>query len=142
MGAIRRTTDKLVVHCSATKPDQDIGAADIDRWHTKNGWAGIGYHRVIRRDGTLEKGRHIDFVGAHARPWNYRSIGICLVGGVDKDGKPEDNFTPTQKKVLRAVLTEWLDEYPDAEVIGHRDVPGVKKACPSFDVKSWFKEFS
>lgn len=140
MPAIRRVTDKIIIHCSATKPDQDIGAADIDKWHKRNGWAGIGYHRVIRRDGTVEKGRHLDFAGAHARPWNYRSVGVCLVGGINAGGKAHNNFTAKQWKALRKLIKDLKTLYPDAEIIGHRDVPGVKKACPSFDVSQWLKE--
>jgi len=75
MPAIRRLTGKIILHSSATKPDQDIGAAQIGKWHKRNGWAGIGYHRVIRRDGTVEEGRHLDSSGAPARPWNDRSVG-------------------------------------------------------------------
>jgi len=26
------------------------------------------------------------------------------------------------------------EDYPEAKVVGHRDLPGVKKECPCFDV--------
>lgn len=145
----RDRTDLLVVHCSATPPTADIGADTIDRWHRERGWRGIGYHRVIRRDGSIENGRDIHEVGAHCRGHNRTSVGICLVGGVDAAGKPDANFTEAQLESLKWQLDGLLIDYPDAEVLGHRDLsPDVDgdgvilshewvKACPSFDVRRW-----
>ena len=116
----------------------DIGAADIDRWHRAKGWFGIGYHFVIRRRGKLEMGRPVERRGAHARGHNRNSIGVCLIGGVDEENeKPEDNFTNHQLIVLEATVRLLLQQYPGAAVLGHRDIPGVAKACPSFDVAEW-----
>lgn len=135
----RTRTDFIAVHCSATKPSQDIGRADIDRWHRAQGWNGIGYHYVIRRDGTLEVGRPLEAVGSHVQGYNEVSVGICLAGGVAEDGKTsEDNFTPAQKNTLAKAVRILLNEYPKATVQGHRDFPKVAKACPSFDVKKWW----
>lgn len=133
----RKSTDWLVVHCAATRPSQDIGAKEIFGWHRKQGFIAIGYHYVIRRDGTLETGRPDDVVGAHAVGANHNGIGICLVGGVDEKLQPEDNFTPAQFITLKELLSTLKAKYPTAKVIGHRDVPGTKKACPSFDAKAW-----
>lgn len=134
-----RPIDTLIVHCSATPSDADIDAAEIDRWHKARGWAGIGYHYVIRRSGEVETGRPLERVGAHAFGHNRASVGVCLVGGVRREGKrlrPEDNFTEAQWAALRALLLELLARFPKARVIGHRDVePG--KDCPSFDVAAW-----
>lgn len=135
----RKSTDWLVVHCAATRPSQDIGAKEIFAWHRKNGFIAIGYHYVIRRDGTLETGRPDDVVGAHAVGANANSVGICMVGGVDDKLQPENNFTPAQFITLKSLLSTLKEKYPTAQVIGHRDVPGTKKACPSFDAKGWAK---
>ena len=132
----RSKTDFIIVHCSATEPDQDIGARDIDRWHRARGFLKIGYQFVIRRDGTVEKGRDLDEVGAHAEGYNSRSVGICLVGGVEADGKtPQDNFTADQWSSLEGLLMKLKHQYPQAKIIGHREVS--RKACPSFDVQAW-----
>lgn len=130
----------LVVHCAATPPSMDIGAKEIRQWHLKRGWADIGYHRIIRRDGTIEEGRPEHVAGAHVRGFNRVSLAVCLVGGVDDENKPEDNFTKEQFSSLKSLLDQWAEKYPEAEIRGHRDFPGVKKACPSFDVKKWIKE--
>ena len=141
-----RKIKQIIVHCSATGPQMDIGASDIDQWHKAKGWAAIGYNYVIRRDGTLENGRDLDGdgnvdeeMGAHAYGFNANSIGICLAGGVDEKGKPDPNFTPEQWQTLAAVVRRLTKAHPEAVVLGHRDLPGVRKACPSFDVKPWWK---
>jgi N-acetylmuramoyl-L-alanine amidase len=134
---VKRRINLIVVHCAATKPDMDIGVAEIREWHRKNGWDDVGYHYVIRLSGVLEHGRPIEKVGAHAQGHNARSVGICLVGGLDAKGRPSNTFNRRQMETLRNVV-EWLQEqYPGANVLGHRDLPGVKKACPCFDVRSW-----
>lgn len=135
----RKKTDFIAIHCSATKATQDIGAADIRKWHRQQGYFDIGYHFVIKRDGTLEKGRDIEALGAHVKDYNAVSVGVCLVGGLDAKGKAENNFTPAQWATLRELLAELKAKYKGARVLGHRDFPGVKKDCPCFDVKSWLK---
>lgn len=131
---------KLIIHCSATKPDQDIGADEIRDWHVnKNGWSDIGYHYVICRDGMLEHGRPENKPGAHAKGYNSESIGICLVGGVDDDGRGVANFAMAQYVELWELVSRLLKKYPSAEVLGHRDLPGVAKDCPCFDVREFFK---
>lgn len=146
----RRQTIYIAVHCSATKPTSDIGADEIDEWHLKNGWSGIGYHSVIRRSGLIEFGRHFDAPGAHVKGQNYRSVGVCLVGGIDFDGNPEDNFTDPQMESLYYTINMLLRAYPGADVLGHRDLSpdldgdGVVeqhewlKDCPCFDVREWW----
>ena len=80
-----RTIDKIIVHCSATPRHKDFSAEDIRDWHVKgNGWDDIGYHFVIRLDGSIEYGRMVDKYGAHVKSHNYDSIGICYIGGMNK----------------------------------------------------------
>ncbi len=129
----------IAIHCSATPPKMDIGAEEIDRWHRARGFIKIGYHYVIRRDGTVETGRPTSEIGAHVEGYNSSSIGVCLVGGVDasKQMKPANNFTAPQFSNLTGLLVKLKGTYPTAVVQGHRDFPNVAKACPSFDVKGW-----
>jgi N-acetylmuramoyl-L-alanine amidase len=133
-----RPITQLVVHCSATQAKADVGVKEIDRWHRQRGFLRIGYHFVIRRDGTLETGRPLEQIGAHVSGHNKESIGICLVGGVQEDGKTaENNFTSEQFTQLAALLRKLREDYPNTEIRGHRDFPRVAKDCPSFDVKTW-----
>lgn len=99
-----------------------------------------GYHFYIRRDGLIEEGRPLTMAGAHAKGHNAHSIGICLIGGVNKKQKPEDNFTDAQWNSLEALYRMLDHEYPGARHLGHRDLPKVNKACPSFDVQTKLKE--
>lgn len=133
----RTKTDFIVVHCAATKPSMDVGVREIRQWHVQKGWLDIGYHFVIRRDGKVELGRPHDVIGAHVEHYNDRSMGICLVGGIDEKGNPENNFTPEQFASLDGLLWEGVNVwYPNATILGHRDLDN-RKACPSFDVKHW-----
>ena len=136
-----RTINQIIIHCSATYPDMDIGSDVIRQWHTvDNGWSDIGYHHVISRDGTIEPGRPHDRPGAHAKGHNTNSIGICMVGGKAKDGRQTTNFTAAQWNALEILVMDLLTAYPNAEVIGHNDVSS--KDCPTFDVKSWVSEIA
>lgn len=133
----RQSTDAIFVHCSATKASQDVGVREIRQWHKEQGWLDVGYHYIIRRDGTIEAGRDEGAVGSHARGYNSTSIGVCLVGGIDAKGKPEANFTDAQMESLRTLLGELKARYPDAAIMAHHDV--APKACPSFNLQHWLK---
>lgn len=133
---LREVTNVIFVHCSATKPTQDIGAREIRMWHKHdNGWLDIGYHFVIRRNGVIENGRPVDVVGAHAYGYNGDSVGVCLVGGLDSSGKPDANFTAEQYEALKTLLRTLKASYPEASIKGHREVSD--KACPSFDATAF-----
>lgn len=140
--ASRSSTDLIVIHCAATKPSMDIGRNEIDAWHRHRGFLGIGYHWVIRRNGELEVGRDEEIAGAHARGFNHNSVSIALVGGVTEGdvSVAEDNFTDEQWISLEQLVKGLMHKYPDADVVGHTDLKGVTKKCPSFDVKSWLKK--
>jgi hypothetical protein len=144
----RSKTDLIVIHCSATGPDEDIGRDEIDDMHVARGWSGIGYQYVVRRNGLIEFGRGGDQVGAHAKGVNKRSVAVCLVGGVDKHGRPANNFTPEQWRSADLLVAILRHAYGDAEILGHRDLSpdldgdGIieehewMKACPCFDAKA------
>lgn len=127
-----RKINKIVIHCADTPSKMDIGRDEIDSWHKARGWAGIGYHWVIRRDGTVEAGRPITQPGAHVAGHNHDSIGICVVGG-----KPDFNFTFAQLEMLKDVVEQMRAIVGNVPVLGHRDLdPG--KECPTFDVTALF----
>jgi N-acetylmuramoyl-L-alanine amidase len=138
-----RTISKIIVHCADTYEGMDVTAEDVRKWHTLpppkgRGWSDIGYHFFIQRNGKIERGRPLERAGAHAKGFNSKSIGICYAGGKAENGGPEDNRTDAQKRALRALIAALLHDFPAAEVLGHCDLPNVKKACPCFDVKTWY----
>jgi N-acetylmuramoyl-L-alanine amidase len=130
----------IFVHCSATPEGRRFTAADIDRWHRERGWAGIGYHKVVLLDGTVERGRPDDQVGAHTRGHNTDSLAIVYIGGVDSRGNPKDTRTPEQRIALFNEVLEWMDQYdiPVDNVYGHYEF--AAKACPSFDMDEFRSE--
>lgn len=128
-----REINEIIVHCSATPEGREVTAKDIDRWHTERGFRGIGYHYVIKLDGTIENGRPENEVGAHCLGHNKNSIGVCYVGGCDKDMKPKDTRTQQQRVSLILLLANLKKKYPNATVRGHNEF--VNKACPSFSVQ-------
>lgn len=129
-----RKITEIIVHCADTPEGRDNRAADIDRWHRAKGWDGIGYHYVIDLDGTIETGRAIEKAGAHCTGHNANSIGVCYIGGCDKQMKPKDTRTDAQKESLIALLRFLKLCYRDAKIYGHRDFS--TKPCPCFDAKT------
>jgi len=120
----------LVIHCADTPNDREVTAEEIHSWHLANGWDGIGYNAVIRRSGLVEMGRPEYWAGSHVRGHNGESLGVCLVG--------RDSFTDSQWDSLFELIADWKTKYPDAEVVGHRDLDS-HKTCPNFDVRKWAK---
>jgi N-acetylmuramoyl-L-alanine amidase len=128
-----RPLDKIILHCSATREGQDISVETMRQWHLKRGWSDIGYHFVIYLDGSIHKGRPIEKVGAHTSGQNTGSIGICYVGGVEKDGKtPKDTMTELQETAMVNLIKALREEYGDMTLHGHNEF--AAKACPSFKV--------
>ena len=127
----------IVVHCSYTPENMDIGAKDIDRWHREKGWMMIGYHKVIRRDGTIEGGRPLNKRGAHVKGLNAKSIGVVMIGGMNRSKSgPAINYTDEQWETLGTLLDELKDQFPAAKVSGHFEFS--KKTCPNFDAGFWY----
>ena len=139
----KRTITELIVHCSATPEGVDYTVDDIRKWHKQQGWSDIGYHYVVYRNGLIVDGRDVDLIGAHCLKGghNTHSIGICYVGGVDKDDvkKSKDTRTHEQRAALKAILIDLKRLYPNAKIYGHRDFDKGKD-CPSFDARTEYSE--
>ena len=118
----RSNTRRIVIHHSASP---DVSAAEIHRWHVQRGWSGIGYHFVIKKDGSIENGRPLETVGAHAGPdGNSDSIAVCLTGDFTK-------YPPSEVQISSLInLTRWLkDLYPsELAVVRHCDICATE--CP------------
>ena len=160
-----RVVNLIVIHCSASPNGRPVTAADIDAWHHARGFrramgwrtrqnatlAAIGYHFLIRVNGAIETGRHLDEIGAHVAGNNRTSIGVCMAG--------TDRFAPAQWDSLKANITALTERYPSVlrpggtrrgRVCGHRDLSPDRdndglvepwewlKTCPGFNVGVWF----
>lgn len=135
-----RSVNKIIVHCTATKAGKDYTAKDIDAWHKANGWNGIGYHYVVRIDGTVEAGRPEEEPGAHCSGHNKDSIGVVYVGGLDSNGYSKDTRTKKQKDALWDLLFLLHQKYPKAVIWGHNHYSN--KACPCFDAHEEYYKIS
>lgn len=133
-----RKIDKIIIHCSATPEGRPVTVETIRKWHIARGWSDIGYHYVIYLDGSVHEGRPLEAIGAHTSGQNLHSIGICYVGGCDKNMKPKDTRTPAQEAALVKLVKSLKERFPGASVHGHNEF--AAKACPSFDVQKWRKE--
>ena len=138
-----RVITLIVIHCSAVRPDQTSSVAQIDRYHREDRHYkfGVGYHYVIRRDGTVEPGRPEWLTGAHCLNHNAHSIGICYEGGLDIRGQPADTRTAEQKASMRQLLADLHQRYPRALIVGHHDLD-PRKACPCFDAVKEFADWN
>ena len=126
----RPETNYIILHHAASSkcsPD------DIHKIHLGNGWAGIGYHFYVRKDGSVYTGRPIDMLGAHTNNYNSQAIGICFEGNFEKE-----EMTDTQIKSGQEIITYLKSIYPKAEVKKHKDFNAT--VCPGknfeFDIIS------
>ena len=131
-----RNIELIVIHCSATRCDRRFSLEDLIACHDAR-FGFTGYHWYITKDGTTYQTRHEQLVGAHAKGYNQHSIGVCYEGGLTPDGEPADTRTPVQKTALKRLLKQLKRKYPQARILGHRDLPGVSKACPCFDASEY-----
>ena len=129
----------LVLHCSASRCNQDYSVELLRRDHKARGFYDIGYHFYIRKDGKKTQHRMLLEVGAHCIPYNRCSIGICYEGGLDEDGKPANTLTKEQEERITDLLINLHKLFPKAKIVGHRDLPGASpKECPCFDAHTIF----
>ncbi len=148
-----REIKEIILHCTATPADRKLTVQEVRNWHVKgNGWDDIGYHFLVHQDGTVERGRHIDKVGAHTWGNNYGSIGVAYCGGVVKKTKKsldkekpkskttlvsKDTMTKEQEVAFRD-LVKFLEVcFGELKVRGHNDY-NEGKDCPGFNMRDKF----
>jgi N-acetylmuramoyl-L-alanine amidase len=125
-----RSINKIVVHHSAGSRATTV--EQITKMHQARGFTDIGYHFVILWNGKVAKGRDIEKIGAHAKGHNVGSIGVCVTGD---NTKPDLFWTEEQISCLRATVQTLCILFPEAEIYGHRDLPGAATECPGLNVK-------
>ena len=144
----------LVLHCTATPEGREVTSKEIRHWHTDpvkkggRGWKQVGYTDMIHLDGRVERlvrnneDAEVDpwEVTNGAKGYNTVSRHVVYVGGVSKDGKTaKDTRTEAQLKAMTAYVRDFHERFPQIRIVGHGELPGVKKACPSFDVAAWLR---
>lgn len=144
----------LVLHCTAMPEGREVTSGEIRHWHTDpvkkggRGWKQVGYTDMIHLDGKVERlvknneDAEVDpwEVTNGAKGYNTVSRHVVYVGGVSKDGKTaKDTRTEAQLKAMTAYVRDFHERFPQIRIVGHGELPGVKKACPSFDVAAWLR---
>jgi N-acetylmuramoyl-L-alanine amidase len=138
---VLRNIKYIVIHCTATQPHTSV--ENIKKyWKEVRKWGDTpGYHYIIKSDGEvvrlLDEKKNSYGVYKH----NSECISIGYIGGIDKAGKPKDTRTRAQENAMFDLIVALTEKYPQAQTLGHRDFPGVAKACPCFDVKSWLANY-
>jgi N-acetylmuramoyl-L-alanine amidase len=141
MAIIKRIIRYVVIHCTATPPNTTV-ASIKSYWKNVRNWGDTpGYHYIIHRDGTVEQLLSEDKNSNGVYLHNSVCLNIAYIGGIDKEGQPVDNRTEAQKHAMFGLIIRLTEKYAGAEVLGHRDFPGVNKACPCFDVKQWLADY-
>ena len=117
-----KVLEYIVIHHTASTAKETV--EQIHNFHiNNNGWAGIGYHFYIRKDGTIYRGRPEKYVGAHCENYNSVSLGICLEGNFEIE-------KPTEKQIQSVTdLVKYLrKKYGNFKLVGHKDLNAT--ACP------------
>ena len=139
-----RQIKRIFVHCTAGPQTQTV--AEIQKyWKTHNKWTSPGYHYIVKPDGEIVPLQPEDKPSNGVAGYNSTAINVCYIGGVDKQGRPVDNRTEAQKASLRKILKELKTRYPDAVIMGHREIWGSspknwKKMCPCFPAGEEYKD--
>jgi N-acetylmuramoyl-L-alanine amidase len=124
----RFVTDCIVVHHIGMANNDDVSAETGHQWHLNQGWSGIGYHFIIRKDGTIEEGRPLGTIGAHVYGENRHTIGINLVGNFE-NAVPTEAQKASAARLIASLCTVYqLDPVWQSTVKGHRDLNAT--ACP------------
>ena len=145
-----RRIKRIFIHCTASRQTETV--QDIEREFKRKGWKVSGYHFLVDADGKIHQLLDTEKVSNGVYGYNQAAINIAYIGGVDENGKGIDNRTPKQKQSLIRLLLALRKKYPDAEILGHRDIsPDTNgngevdpferiKECPCFDAKVEYKD--
>ena len=124
----------IVLHTTASPQNQPVKEI-LNYWRNVNGWKSPGYHFLIKADGTYEQLLDISKPSNGVAGYSDHSIHISYIGGANG----VDNRTQGQIGTQIFLVKKYMTMFPNAEVKGHRDFPGVTKTCPNFDVSEWMR---
>lgn len=143
-----REITTIISHYTDTYNNQDIGAEEVHEWHLINGWAGCGYHYIIRRDGRLQRGRPLNRIGAHAddNGFNRYTIGISMVGGINApSGTPDpwryrgpESLTPKSMATHKMFYDAFFEVFPGGQAWGHQDITD-NRVDPGFSISDYIR---
>ena len=146
---INREVTEVVVHWTDTYSNKNIGSEELNRTHIELGINGIGYHYVIRRDGSLQRGRPVNVKGDHASENGHDeySIGLAFVGGINAPSgtdfpttyRSASSLTLSQMNTFREFCQAFYNRFPGGQILGHNDVDQFEQD-PGFDVRDYVED--
>ncbi len=135
-----RKINYIAVHCTAGNQSATVNDLLYEFRNVKH-WKNPGYHYVITADGGIHQLLDDALVSNGVQGYNHCTVNVAYTGGIDTaTQKALDNRTDAQRKALRTVVKMLHQRYPKAVILGHRDFPGVAKACPSFNAKAEYAD--
>lgn len=121
--------NKIVLHHTASDADA-LTWEQIRDYHVKvKGWDDIGYHWGIVKDGlfySVVPGRTEETIGAHAKGFNARTIGVAFEGNFELKEMCLEQFQLGVQHVYEILKRYKL---PVSAVVGHRELP-YPTLCP------------
>lgn len=126
----------LVVHCSASRCNRPFTVERLIETGRQR-FGQPSYHYYVRRNGNVVPILPESVQGVHAVGYNHCSIAVCYEGGLDENGNAADTRTELQKASLYELLKQLRRDYPQARIIGHRELPNVRKDCPCFSTSEY-----
>lgn len=138
---ITRNIQYIVVHCTATSTSATVTAIR-NYWRNTLKWKNPGYHILFHHTDGFTVLADFDNVTNGVKGYNFNSIHLSYIGGIDDQNNPVDNRSQNQKEMMKIAIEELKKRLPETTVLGHRDFPGVTKACPCFNAKSEYATIS
>ena len=143
---VRREITEVVCHWTETPTNKNIGSEEINNLHVDQGLNGIGYHYMIRRDGSIQRGRPVNIEGEHAINHNQRSIAVCFVGGINVPSETinltqyisSSSLTRSQFNSFDHFCRAFYNVWPGGQIVGHSDIDTLTND-PGFDVRAYVK---
>jgi len=136
-----RKIEYIVIHCTGTRTETSV-ASILKYWRETKGWENPGYHFLIsHRNSNIHQLIPINEIANGAIGHNHNSIHIAYIGGLDANGEYNDTRTDATKHKMMDLIRKAKARWPNAVVLGHRDLPDVHKECPCFDVQKWIEEY-
>ena len=138
-----RKIKRIFVHCTAGSQRQSI--EDLKAEFRLKGWKYPGYHYVVDETGGIHQLLAIELVSNGVQGYNSSAINVAYMGGIDSHGKPIDTRPPDHYDALGLLLPSLTQQFPDAQIMGHRDIWGTdskkwKKWCPCFNAIDEYKD--
>lgn len=143
----------IVIHCTGT-PKETKRKSIENHWKNELGWKKPGYHCMIDQFGVNHILSDVEHIVNGAKGFNSNAIHIAYIGGINEIWENACTLTMKQSRALQSLLKSLKIRYPNAEIVGHRDLSFDRnkdgkitpdeweKVCPCFDVDRFLTAYN